>query len=125
MPTTAIFARRLLKLADFIEKLPRKQFDITDWGHKTECGTVACVAGWAGLIPAFRRAGLKTELNPHGCDISFNGRLMTSSLAFTNFFGDAAFSLCMPGYPYPDNPTPKQAAKAIRRWVKENYHHDN
>jgi hypothetical protein len=60
--------RRLLKLADILEKLPDDNFDMGQWGehegrHKPKqdnyCGTVACVLGWASLDPGLRRQGLK------------------------------------------------------------------
>jgi hypothetical protein len=73
---------RLLKLAEFMERLPkedREHFNMGVWfmhagaghGHGvspgqvvgkkeiTKCGTSACALGWATTIPAFRRAGLK------------------------------------------------------------------
>jgi hypothetical protein len=46
--------RRLLALADFLDKLPRKNFD---WGvvhEQQECGTVACAIGWAPSVPCLR-----------------------------------------------------------------------
>lgn len=57
--------RRLLKLADFLEKLPRKRFDYgvfvgPDWegAQDLSCGTTACALGWAAAMPEFRRLGL-------------------------------------------------------------------
>lgn len=41
----------------------RYHFDMGTWIMETECGTVACAAGWAGLDPWFRRRGLATERN--------------------------------------------------------------
>jgi hypothetical protein len=59
------YARRLLKLAEFLEQLPRKRFNFGDWvgpdwkGAKNlSCGTTACALGWATAIPEFRRLGL-------------------------------------------------------------------
>jgi hypothetical protein len=59
--------KRLLKLADFLDKLPRKKFDFTTWVNKftwggkadLSCGTTACAMGWATTIPAFRKLGLR------------------------------------------------------------------
>lgn len=39
----------------------RQHFDLGDWGSKTECGTVACVAGHCGLNPYFRELGFKLD----------------------------------------------------------------
>jgi hypothetical protein len=60
---------RLLKLAAFLEKLPRKRFDYGKWARwdstdaadlsgAPSCGTAACALGWATTMPAFRRLGL-------------------------------------------------------------------
>lgn len=47
----------------------RKHFDMTEWGSKTKCGTVACAAGHAGMDSWFRRRGFKMvfklETGPH------------------------------------------------------------
>lgn len=58
--------RRLLKLAAFLEKLPRKRFYYgswvgEDWKGKADlsCGTTACALGWATTIPEFRKLGLR------------------------------------------------------------------
>jgi hypothetical protein len=58
--------KRLLVLADFLEKLPRKRFDYKswvgqDWGGAPDlsCGTTACALGWAAVMPEFRRLGLR------------------------------------------------------------------
>lgn len=56
---------RLLKLADFLDKLPRRLFDYTDYGMDNDsgklanCKTAACAWGWAPSVPSIRRAGLK------------------------------------------------------------------
>ena len=62
----AVGKRRLLKLADFLQKLPRKRFDYQswvgdDWQGKADlsCGTTACALGWATTIPSLRKAGLR------------------------------------------------------------------
>lgn len=65
-PRTA--KRRLLKLAKFLERLPKKRFDFgqwvgDDWKGKKDlsCGTTACALGWATAIPSFRKAGLRLK----------------------------------------------------------------
>jgi hypothetical protein len=57
--------QRLLKLADFLEKLPReRKFDmgvvaeLVDDGRPA-CGSSACALGWGACIPSFRRAGYR------------------------------------------------------------------
>lgn len=39
----------------------RRHWDMSWWGYKTECGTVACAAGHCGLDPWFRRRGFKLD----------------------------------------------------------------
>jgi len=49
---------RLLKVMQGLTPHQRREhFDITTWGYRTECGTVACAAGHAGLNTWFRRHG--------------------------------------------------------------------
>lgn len=54
---------RLSKLATFLETVPKKNFDISLFYDQKECGTVACAAGWAGLMPCFRKRGFKINDN--------------------------------------------------------------
>jgi len=75
---------RLIKLAEFLERVPdSKTFDLGTWftaehgpvcfldkdalkGNVTRedmhtCGTTACAMGWAVTIPEFREAGLQNQ----------------------------------------------------------------
>lgn len=68
MTTLATSNRRLLKLADFLDKLPPERFDYSswvgdDWGGRQDlsCGTTACALGWATTMPEFRRLGLRLD----------------------------------------------------------------
>lgn len=47
----------------------RDQFDMTVWGDRDpECGTVACLAGWAMLLSGYRlRDG--EFVRPDGCEV--------------------------------------------------------
>lgn len=65
-----VYKQRLLSLADFLQKLPKKRFNYNhwvgeDWGGKADlsCGTTACALGWATTMPAFRRLGLRLVNN--------------------------------------------------------------
>jgi hypothetical protein len=88
-----MYRTRLYKHADFLESLPKpEKFNILDWANKIDedkgiffCNTVACVAGWAGLNPAFRRAGLKTVV----CEniMTLDGVSMHPEDAAAQFFG--------------------------------------
>jgi hypothetical protein len=43
--------QNMQKLIAQLERLPDKQFDMEEAiAHKPECGTVACIAGWASLL---------------------------------------------------------------------------
>ena len=71
--------RRLTKLIEYMESLPREAHEHFNMGmwfyhdgvdhdhnisgditrkHLNKCGTVACALGWAATVPEFRRAGL-------------------------------------------------------------------
>lgn len=39
----------------------KKHFDMSAWGKKTPCGTVACAAGFCGLDRWFRKAGFSMD----------------------------------------------------------------
>ena len=41
---------RLLKLATFLDTLPRAQFDFATVFEKRECGTVGCAMGWTPAV---------------------------------------------------------------------------
>ena len=63
----------LLKLADLLEKLPRKRFRYAqwvgdDWKGKADlsCGTAACALGWATTMPEARKLGLRMRMGANG-----------------------------------------------------------
>jgi hypothetical protein len=64
--------KRLLKLANILEKLSRNKLNMRTWGshaankghrptEKNYCGTQACALGWAALDPGFQKEGLRAE----------------------------------------------------------------
>jgi hypothetical protein len=133
-------ARRLLLLADFLEKLPRKRFYYgswvgEDWKGKQDlsCGTTACALGWAATLPSLRRAGLELRMSKHQ-----NGYVAFRGMRGNRFEPGHHQSLCAAAKvfaislddanqlfaaPYPsrldDDATPKQVARHIRKFVKE------
>ncbi len=120
--------KRLLKLADFVEKLPRKQFDLRVLAEQHECGTVCCLMGWTGMVPSFRRLGFKTQFED-GCTCAIRSGLERYSRGSykeaAELFGlshDESLDLFSDSNRadlYPStNPTPKQAAKVLRNFVK-------
>lgn len=55
---------RLTKLADFLDTVPERRFDLSRWRAAKgtiECGFAGCAVGWASLIPEFRVDGLTLD----------------------------------------------------------------
>ena len=112
---TATRERRLTRLADYLEELPRtKRFNMGTWGEhhgKHEpaemnyCGTEACALGHAAMMPEFKRAGLKLEWMHHTpwngigagwweAEISFKSRMADRAGAlFFGLSGSEAYDL--------------------------------
>lgn len=124
---------KLLKLADHLESLPRKKFNIEYWCKEdSHCGTVACAFGWCPVI--FPRSGLKM-IKEHG-EIQYtnkNGQFYGARAAseFFDIYYDDACSIFLGSkypkfYKYDKNGyifggkviTPKMVAKRIRHFVK-------
>jgi hypothetical protein len=121
--------RRLLLLADFLEKLPKKflkTFHMGTWLETDvipfrdgeyqyqeveekvlgECGTAACALGWGTRVPALMRAGLTQKA------VRSDAYQLVESL-----FGEEAAWLFTSGV---GARTPKQWAERTRRWVRDN-----
>lgn len=73
----------MIYLADFLEKLPRKKFDLGEWSRgwdeENECGTTGCAIGWAATLPRFVRRGLKLRVAPN---FSFSGEEKRCSVIY-------------------------------------------
>lgn len=59
---TETHARRLWKLARFLDDLPPEKFDLGQWAKFDRaggpvCPTAACACGWAGTFPEFQALG--------------------------------------------------------------------
>ncbi len=120
------YVNRCLKLADFLVTVPVKQFNIYDICSETECGTVACVAGWAGYVPAFRKAGLKSD--PERRNILYLGKEFVGDVReplrnVQNFLGltlhEANNLFLRNGYSGSGRITQKMAAKKLREIVSD------
>lgn len=132
--------RRLLVLAEFLEKLPPERFDYGTWvgrnwaGAKDlSCGTRACALGWATTIPEFQEAGLCLIRDAYGDGVvRFNrgepNRYQSSLDAGAAMFGlneDESAFLFYPGEvlddedePAPsDLASPSEVAAHIRKFV--------
>lgn len=44
-----------------------EHWDMTTWGQKTACGTIACAAGHCGLDPWFRDQDFTMDFTPCSC----------------------------------------------------------
>jgi hypothetical protein len=128
----AMNKKRLLKLADYLETVPRKRFNMDHWASakfcgkpkepEHECGTSACALGWACTIPSFKRAGLKF--------IECGSNFWTHIDLVPDFEGSTGYGAAASlfGIRYsqaewlfsPESParTPKQVAKRIRKFVE-------
>lgn len=101
----------------------RKHFNLGEWGKKTECGTVACVAGHCGLDPYFRRQGFKLEFK----FVSFHFGSKEGYWEMDNdiandahaFFGNEGYHLVFLGEDVKGKQTVSDARKAVQRYVKE------
>lgn len=64
-----------------------RHFDMSHWGQKTECGTVACLAGHCSLDPWFRRRGFASKFatRDEGGGLYFSGQYPSE------FFGEKGY----------------------------------
>lgn len=125
-----MIAQRLLKLADFLETVPRKAFYIGRWvkseksrregRHPGECGFSGCAVGWAAHGRLFR--GLRLERSPiGGLYPTYEGSSATGAInrLFQIDETDSLYLFFDQSYiEQKYNPTPKQVAKRIRKFVK-------
>jgi len=90
----------------------RKQhWDMGTWGHRTECGTVACAAGHCGIDPWFTKRGFQTFEDKD--DTSFKSGISND---VRTFFGlDGANEIF-----YDSNPRPVgKVIREVRAYIKQ------
>lgn len=128
--------KRLLKLADFLDQLPRQKFDFTVIGRlgtkpmaealkarKESCGTVGCAMGWMpAVFPRLTRwvpldsknvsIALRRDGPPLEYDWAVAGIVFGLPLEETIYLFDPTTSDLGRGA------TPKQVARHIRAFVK-------
>lgn len=129
---------RLLKLADFLDTVPRKKFDLYNWitkksnntattiDHIKECGFAGCAVGWAMTLPSFKKAGLKTIKDNN---LFYNDEYFSvpyykgheNWYAVSKFFGISTYDAgdLFRIESYSSNATPKMVARRIRKFVKK------
>lgn len=123
--TTKVGDRRLLKLADFLDKLPRKSFNFAKFAEQTDCGTVACALGWCPVL--FKRLGVKYfQIGPmtnvstvsikKGYDERFGFAVGEVLFGLTRHQSYLLFDPISSGLG--QDATPKQVAKRIRTFIK-------
>lgn len=135
-----MMTKRLLKLADFLDTLPRQKFNFDRIAEqsgkpmlaalltgKTRCGTVACAIGWMpAVFPRHLKWSSADELRP---DVHLRAdEAMTDFDAASVFFDIAieeADFLFTPGSldngwsGLPGHATPKRVARHIRAFVRK------
>jgi hypothetical protein len=109
----------LTKLAGYLQKVPRKQFDMNEWWYDNNCGSAGCILGHASFaFPSrFKRLHDKYDYSkPYYIQHRASGNL--SEQAFAAAFrvneGDASELVFSPGIS-----TPRQAAKAVRGLISK------
>lgn len=125
---------RLLRLADFLQIVPEEKFDLEEWTNvdtlekmpeltgKT-CESTACAVGWASAIPEFKEIGFHFELNEDQEYLIPVWGDHKNWDAVREFFGlsiGQAEKLFMYYNYAPGGNGPKDVAKAIRKFVKDN-----
>jgi hypothetical protein len=144
MALSKLAARRLTKLAGFMDALPpeaEKHFFMGAWvrhegdnhhgferGHILTqrdiltCGTTACAAGWATAVPEFKEAGLRLVFDGTSRgDVEYAEESAACGGALHSFFDiddDAVEFLFDSGHE--TILTPKAWAKRCRKFIRKN-----
>ena len=130
----AVGLRRILKLADYVEKIPRPKFNFNhfvgiDWEGAPDlsCGTSACAFGHASAMPFFQKLGVYLKRSK-GCTYAAPALKGSPRFTFEHvseiIFGLDAYethALFIPGYGYggwnEQAATPKGWARYARKFV--------
>lgn len=113
--------QRLLRLAEFLETVPSDRLRMSGWStaHESlldECGTSACAAGWADIIPEFRAAGYSCK-SQHG-PIYGEKEGFAALRAFFELDYESSWHLFFAlEYPDPDSIAPSDVTARIREFV--------
>lgn len=109
---TKTHIKRLEKLAAFLDKLPRKKFDLKELvsARRGKCIAVACAIGWMPVV-------FPGEIYQNDCDIMIAQEFMDLSYeeAHRLFVSSEDSDLGV----LSASATPKQVAREIRKFIKE------
>lgn len=119
---------RLLKLADYLETVPRRAFEISAWKERDatkpegntpgDCGFAGCAVGWAAHTRMFR--GLRFGKGVNSDEIYYGHYSNFTAVEKLFSFDREAATYLFDSVSYPNfSATPKQVAKRIRKFVKE------
>lgn len=131
-----VYRKRLLFLADFLEQLPKKNFNYGEWYKKDHCGTTGCALGWAATLPRFKKLGLHLHKD------KYYGRMPVCKGEYREYAAMGIFGLTAGEAEYlfvpmnsrnssavdttyglglPSKATPKQMAKFLRKFTKARF----
>lgn len=131
---------RLLKLADYLDVLPEKQFDFSRVSDSTgedeskdySCGSVGCAVGhtpyiWPELV---KFNGLNLSLLNNSYEETFVNYLNVAMFLFDLDLDDSMFLFSPPGKKEGDgrlssNATPKQVSDRIRQFIEQRKKNDS
>lgn len=89
-PTNAELIERWEQCLRVLEQMPEhereKHWDMSDWGNRTPCGTVACAAGHCGMDAWFRDRGFRMDILKCDCGSPDCYNVEISNV--NEFFGD-------------------------------------
>lgn len=123
-------ADRLLKLADLLETVPRKAFDLGLWETKRatkpegkkqgECGFAGCAIGWATHAKLFRGLSFRRYTwceTPH---LAYRDSTNWEAVQKLFSIGATQAYHLFEEDSYEGAATPKQVAFRIRKFIKDN-----
>ncbi len=126
---------RLLKLANFLETVKPKDFNLSSWKRETTngvCKTICCAVGFAATIPSFKKAGLRlSSIDKNNTFVFYNDEDVTeyqihyeqweSWSAVGKFFGlnSEEYNYLFSDTYYGNfNSGPKHVAKRIKKFIE-------
>lgn len=100
-------------LIEFLEHLEPEKFDMAHWFRRTECGSVACVAGWTCWLDEDLR--FLTELQGGGGVVISDAA--QKKLGLNDYQASELFEPGFATRSFEPNRTPRQAAAVLRHFL--------